>query len=222
MAIIQFLSNPSNAAEVIALVIALLTLTGKRAGYWSLFILYLAITIAVEITGFYYRTVLVKPNYPFYNFFMIAQVLFFAFLFYKYHESRTIRLLVVVVLAIFLVFFISEGAINHFKAYNKYSRQFLSLFVVLFSCTFYFSLLRSDSVRNPVSYPPFWIVTGLFFFYFGSVAMFALYEKVSKIKLSGSLSFYTLVMGCLSCILYGSWIIGFIWRRKQVPSSRRS
>ena len=81
MAITDFLTNPSNAAEVIALVTTLFTLLSKKAGYWSLFILYLVITISIEILGYYFRAILKQPNYQFYNFFMIIQVLFFTFLF---------------------------------------------------------------------------------------------------------------------------------------------
>jgi len=221
MAIIQFLSNPTNAAELIALVAALFILLNKKAGYWSFCIPYLLITILIEAAGYYFRVELKKPNYAFYNFFMIIQLLFFAFLFYKFHQSKKIKQWVPVFVITFILFFISEGIINSFASYNKYSRQFLSVFIVFFSCIFYFSILRDDTIKSPVKYPPFWIVTGLFFFYFGSIAMFAFYDKVSQIKLSGNLSFYTLVMGCLSCILYGSWIIGFICKKKQDLSFRQ-
>jgi hypothetical protein len=219
MAITDFLTNPTNAAEVIALIAALCTLTHRGSGYWSYFILYLSITIAIEILGYYFRAVLKQPNYPFYNFFMIFQALFFSYLFYMFQDSKKIRLWIPLAFGVFLVFFIVEGVMNSFSAYHKYSRQVLSVLVVSFCCIFYFSILKLDSVKNPLTYPPFWIATGLFFFYFGSAVMFAFYDTVSKIKLSGTLSFYTLVMGCLSCILYGSWIIGFICRRKQMLSS---
>lgn len=221
MAIIQFLSNPTTIAELIALVAALFILSNKKTGYWSFFIPYLLITILIESAGYYYRVELKKPNYPFYNFFMFAQLLFFAFLFYKFHQSKRIKQWVSILVIVFVLVFITEGIINSFASYNKYSRQFLSIFVVLFSCTFFFSILKDDTIKSPVRYPPFWIVTGLFFFYFGSIAMFAFFDKVSQIKLSGNISFYTLVMGCLSCILYGSWIIGFICMKKQGLSSRQ-
>jgi hypothetical protein len=216
MAITQFLTNPTNAAELIALGFALFSLRGKHSGYWRYFILYLLFLILLEGTGFYYRAILKEPNYPFYNFLMVVQSFYFSFLFYKFGSGREKRIWFFGCCLLFLVFFILEGAKNSFSEYNRYSRQFLSLLIVFFCCSFYFSILKSDSVKSPLSYPPFWIVTGLFFFYFGSAAMFALYDRVSQIKLSGNLSFYTLVMGCLSCILYGSWIIGFLCKRKQI------
>ncbi len=222
MAISNFLSNPSNIAEIIALIVALLTLSSKKAGYWRLFILYLAITIAVEAAGSYLHFVLEKQNYPLYDLFMIVQALFFAFLFYRFNPTERTKLAITLICGVFFACFMTEGIIKSFQAYNIYSRQLLAVFVIFLSCRFYFSVLKNDGIKSPVSYPPFWIVTGLFFYYFGSVAMFALYDRVSKIKLSGSLSFYTLVIGSLSCILYGSWIIGFVCRNKQVRSFRRS
>lgn len=219
MAIIDFLTNPTNAAEIITLVSSLCLVIRKRAGYWRLFILFLSITVLIEWTGFYYRTMLKQPNYPFYNFLMILQLLFYTLLFYKFFPVKQTRLILFLTVGIFLAFFIMEGVFNSFTVYNIYSRQVLSAFVVIFSCIFYFSILKRDDVVNPVQYPPFWVVTGLFFFYFGTITMFAFYPTISKIKFNGGVSFYNLVIGSLSCILYGSWIIAFLCHRKQTRIS---
>jgi hypothetical protein len=219
MALIDFLTNPTNAAEMISLVTSLCTVTRKQAGYWSLFSLFLIITLVIEGAGFYYRAILKQPNYPFYNFLMIVQVLFYSFLYNKFMPKRQTRFVLFMVAGLFLFFFISEGVSNSFTTYNTYSRQFLSAFIVIFSCIFYFSILKRDDIENPVKYPPFWVVTGLFFYYFGTITMFAFYPTVSKIKFNGGISFYTLVIGSLSCILYGSWIIAFLCHRKQIRIS---
>lgn len=221
MAISSFFSNPSNLAEAIALAVGLATLSYKKVAYWRLFLLYLFITICIELVGFYFRSVLKKPNYPVYNFFMILQSLFFAFIFCQFSQTRKVKFRIILMCAAFFGFFIVEGIVNSFEEYNQYSRQMLSVFVVLLCCMFYFSLLKNDSIKSLLSHAPFWIVTGLFFFYFGSVAIFAIYDRVSKIKESGSLYFYTLVIGSLSCLLYGCWIIGFVCINNQIRSSRR-
>jgi hypothetical protein len=218
MAITDFF-NTAVCAELAAFITALVVFAGRRYGYWSLFIAYLFITIAVEAAGFYTKTVLRAPNYPYYNFLMIVQVLFFSYLFFRFHPPKSVRILLLLMLGFFMIFFIGEGIGKSFAAYNKTSRQLLSGYTVLFCCIFYFSLIREETVRSPLGYAPFWIVTGLFFYYFGTIALFAFYDRVSQIKLAGTISFYNLVTGCLSCILYGSWIIGFICRKKQAPSS---
>lgn len=219
MAITNFLTNPITIAELLALSAACFFLSSKRAGYWRLFIVFCILVLAAELTGFYMRTVMVQPNHVVYNLLMLLQTAFFLYLLREFHAAEHWRKYIVFAGLGFLLLYISESVINEFAAYNKYSRQCLSLMIVLFSCTFYFKLLQNDEVKNPLSYPAFWIVTGLFFYYFGSIVMFAFFDYVSKIKLSGKLSFYTLVMGCLSFVLYGSWIIGFIWKKKQLQSS---
>jgi hypothetical protein len=219
MALINFF-NITVCVEIVAFMAALFFLHNKAASYWRLFILYLALTILTEFFGFYFHFRLEKPNYPLYNFLMIVQAAFFSFMFYKFHSSKKLGLWILIVFAAFLLFFIAEGIYNSFTAYHRYSRLFLSVMVVLFSCTFYFAMLKNDSLKTPLKYPPFWITTGLFFFYFGTAAMFAFYDKVSQIKLSGTISFYDLVMGSLNCIFYGSWIFGFICMKKQIQSSK--
>ena len=214
MAIIDFF-DIAVCAEIVSLLAALFLLRSKQKTYWILFIIFLIITLMVEGEG-YYLGELKKTNHAYYNFLMIVQVLFYSLLFFKFQESEKTKLWPLIALSIFIIFFTAEGLLVSFSKYNGYSRMLLSCIVVFLSCTFYFSLIKDDRIKTPLKHPPFWIVTGLFFYYFGSLPMFAFIKQVSQIKLGGNISFYTLVMGCLSCILYGSWIIGFICRKKQV------
>lgn len=218
MAITDFLTNPTTLAELAALLVALFFLLTKKAGYWQLFAMYAAVLLGVEFAGYYMRTVMVQPNHVLYNLLMLLQAAFFLYLLYRFHESEYWRQYIVVAAVAFMLLYMSESVVQLFAAYNKYSRQFMALLIVLFSCTFYFTLLKNDRVKSPLSYPDFWIVTGLFVYYFGTFVIFVFYNEVSKIKLAGNLSFYTLVMGSLSFILYGSWITGFIWKKKQLQS----
>lgn len=219
MAINDFLTNPTTLAELAAFVTALVFPVTDKAGYWRLFTLYCAVLLLAEFTGFYMRTVLVQPNHVLYNLLMLLQAAFFLYLLHRFHQSAVVRKYISMAAIAFMLLYTTEAVVYEFGAYNKYSRQFLALMVVLFSCTFYFTLLKNDRVKSPLTYPDFWIVTGLFVYYFGTFVIFVFFDDVSKIKLTGNLSFYTLVIGSLSFILYGSWIIGFIWKKKQLRSS---
>jgi hypothetical protein len=214
MAISSFF-NVSVCAELVTLATALVTISNRRFGYYKAFTPYLIIILLTEFAGYYYKEVLHKPNYPFYNGLMLVQVLFFSFLFYQFLQSARSRVFILTCIILFLFFYLYETIRNDLSAYNKISRVSLSAIMVFLSCLFYFAIIRQEGVNNPLQYPPFWIVTGLFIYYFGSVTMFAFYDRVSQIKLAGTLSFYNVVMGCLSSILYGSWINSFICRRKQ-------
>ena len=105
MAINNFLTNPTNIAEIFALGVALCTAKGTRGTYWSLFSLFLLVTLSIESLGYYYRVVLVKPNYLFYNLFMVIQMAFFSILFYKFNLTKSAKVYTVLIFAMFIVFF---------------------------------------------------------------------------------------------------------------------
>jgi hypothetical protein len=222
MALIHFISNPTSLAELIAFVFSIIFLIGRQNGFWRLFIIYLFLTLFAEGVGYFMHFELQKPNYIVYNIFMIIQSAFFCYLFISFFNLRKFKLLSIICLLIFLSIYLTESIINHFGSYNKVSREYLSINVVLLSCIYYLQLLRENDIQNPASYGSFWIVTGLFFFYFGTIVMFSLYSFVARIKLSGDLSFYNIVLGTLSAIQYGAWITGFICKKKHIQSSSQS
>lgn len=211
--------NPTVCAEILAFFTALFALHNKGNTYWRLFMIYLLLVIVLEAVGFS-LAINKKINYPVYNLLILVQALFFSFLFYQFNTSKKIRQWLMLLLFLFICFFIFEGLGSSFLAYNKSSRQIFSFYIVLFCCIYYFSILQNDEIIHPLKHPPFWIITGLFFFYFGSAAMFAFFDKASKSKQSGDVAFYYIIMGYLSCILYGSWIIGFICRKIQTQPFR--
>jgi len=204
--------------ELLAFLVALLLLSSRRNAYWRMFIVYLAIVIVVEYIGYTYK-IERKRNYAPYHFLMLCQGAFFSFLFYKFNVLKRGNGWLTAIAITFFIFFALEWIMAPPGSYFGYSRQYLSFMEVLFCCVFYFSVLKDDAVHAPLTYPPFWIVTGLFFYYFGSAVMFAFIAQVSKIKFAGNIGFYDLVMGTLSIILYGSWIVGFIYQRKWKISS---
>jgi hypothetical protein len=207
--------NTAVCMEILALIAAIVCLTSKRSGYWALFLAFLLITLSIEGFGYYYKVILKLPNYIFYNMLMLIQVVFFSFLFNRFSKKNYNKILLAIGLIAFITLFIIEGLKSSFDTYNKMSRISLSYHVVFFSCLFYFNLLRDDSISSPLRHPPFWIITGLFFYYFGTAIIFSFFSTVAKIKLGGNISFYNLIMGTLSFILYSTWVIAFIWKKKQ-------
>ena len=224
MAVTEFLKDPITIVEVTALVMSLFTLASKKAGYWSLFIFYLIITVTAETIGYYFHEIQ-QSNYSVYHVFNLIQIFFFSFFFYRFQKNEEVKYWLFIGIEIFILGFMIEGMFLSFTKnktafvsnYNLYSRMFLSVFVTFFCCNFYFSIIKDNTILRPVKYAPFWIITGLFFYYFGSLPLFAFYKFVAPIKLKSLVPpyFWTLVMGTLSVILYGSWIIGFICKKRQ-------
>lgn len=208
--------NTTVCAEVLAFIASLVFLKGNQPLLWRLFPFFLLLVLCVEAAGTYFQWHNMNDwNHYTYNFFMPLQAAFYFLLFYKFMTPGMLRKAVAAAAVAFAAAYILETALSPFQQYRMQSRIFLSCIVVVLSCIFYFTLIRADGITNPLRHPPFWIVTGLFFFYFGSLPMFAMYQKVSELRVAGNLSFYDLVMGCLCIIFYGSWITGFIWAKKQ-------
>jgi hypothetical protein len=225
MAITDFLFNPTTITELVALIAAMLLLPAKNKYYPGAFLYYLVFVLVIEISGFYFRSLKI-PNAYLYNILNLVQALFFTWIFMLYRRQQKAVKEARIIAAVLLTAFAAETLYRLLNLpvqehYNKYFRILLAVVVVSFSLVFYARLLREDTIINPLTLGRFWIVTGLFCFYLCSTPMSSLEEQVAKIKLSGNLTFYTLVMGCINVVLYGSWVIAFICLRKK-PSSKRS
>lgn len=221
MALTEFLFNPTTLMELSAVTAAFLLL--PRQGYPGAFLYYLLLVLLIEALGFFFRTQLQMPNAYLYNVLNLVQSFFFFWLFIAFTPPSKGKAVLRWLPAFFATWFCIETlarvvTMTVSDHYNKYFRILLAIMVVTMSLRFYFALLREDSIRNPLAESRFWIVTGLFFFYLCSTPISSLEEQVAKIKLSGNLSFYTLVMGCINVVLYGSWIIAFLCLRKEQSS----
>jgi len=210
--------NPILISETIACILAIIV--GNRDTR-RLFLPYLLLTISLKFAGFYSGKSPSEPNMIFFNINILLQAIFCTLLFCIFYPSQWMRRVAIGSFIVFLVFFLVEITRTPISAYNLHSRQLLSFEVVLLCCLFYFSLIRNDSVLDPLSFPPFWIVTGLFFYYFGSMGLFAFRDSVAQLRLSNNISIYTLVIAAFNLILYGNWIIGFVCMKRQHPPSRQ-
>jgi len=214
------LFNPAVCAEIVALLAGLWLLRKEHTRAWRPFIYFLLFTVLIEVSGFALRIRSIR-NIPLYSLLMLVQAGFFGWVFHSFLTGKKARVVLYGCLSLFLLLFIWQLATVPITTYYRNARLGLSAAVVICSSLFYLQLLRSDSIDSPLRFPPFWIITGLFFYYFGTASLFAFYEKVAQIRLSGNTGFFTLVTGGLSCVLYGSWIIGFIWKNRN-PLSRPS
>lgn len=212
--IIEKFFNIPVCAEIIALLAACSLVAGKRHTYWRLFPLYLGAVLTAEWLGFSLKQQQ-QSSYLVYNILWIIQAIFFSYIFYRFHQSKFGKQQVLLIVGIFFTFYLSEAANESFVGLFIFSRQFLSIMIIFFSVVFYFSILKNDLTSAPLKFPPFWIVTGLFFFYLGSAIMFTIPVSLRRGILVANMSLYDVVMGFFNCVLYGSWIIAFLWKRQM-------
>jgi len=223
MAIKHFLLNPTTILEMAAFTAAFLFLPWRNRLYPGAFVYYLGFVLLIEMAGFYFSSQKI-PNSYLYNLLIVVQVFFFSWLFNRYQHDKKMKKIIINIVPLFLLVTVVETCYRLFNLpftehYNKYSKLMLVIMVLTYSFSFFVGLLKDDGLKDPLRSGKFWIVAGLFMFYLSSTPMTSFDEQVSKIKLLGNITFYTLVMGLINLILYGSWIIAFICLRKTTSSN---
>ncbi|RYY83991.1 MAG: hypothetical protein EOO15_20295 [Chitinophagaceae bacterium] len=190
------------------------------AAGWRPFIFYLAFVLVVEGFGAAmqaaWRQEHQENNYSYYNALIAVQAVFFTWLFGRIfqHQQRS-RLITRIVLGCFLVVFATEALSYPFKTYYVFSRILLAAALLFACCSYFLDLLRSNTTTSPLRVPYFWIVTGLFFFYLGTVPFVAFRKQIAAYRSAHPQSQIILILTGASVVLYTCWIIAFLCKKKE-------
>lgn len=202
--------------EFLCFSIAFFCLFNERNPYWKVFIAYMFITFGVETTGLLLRNNGL-PNWPLYAGYMVVECLmvssFFYYLFKKYNHKAS---LLYGWLILFFIVFFTEMALSNFKGYPYKTASFSAIAFVIASLYSYLLILRDDNFKELSTYPAFWIINGMLFFYFGSTACNIFFEYLhSHSSTHTNLSPTYIIFAILNVILYGCWSYAFICRFRQ-------
>jgi len=204
-------------AELICFLISLFCLFKDGNPIWRSFILYMFIVYTVETGGIFLRE-LNKMNFHLYTVFLIIECTMMSVFFFHLYSKYKTRLAIVFYawIAIFMVFFTAELATNRFKVFPFRTAELMSVVFVIASCYFYLIIIRDEKFRRLSTYPPFWMVNGILFFYFGGTACNIFYDYLSHEKLSlPSMSIRYITFNILNVLLYSCWSYAFICRYLQ-------
>lgn len=214
--------NLNNYVELIALLVALIFYKDLlRHSIFIYFIPFLVVTSIVEISALYKDRPLKNIMY---NYFLICQFLFYAFIFYKTLRFPNLKKIVTISFIVFILFFIYNAIWGDgLYVYQSYTSVLASFFIVIFICMFFYeTILPQNSHAKLFTNPFFWIAVGLLFSKLGSVIIFAMFRFLGSIDLQnkGVVVFQTIIKS-LNVILYGSFSIAFILCRnnKKISSS---
>lgn len=214
----------NTAAEAFCFVVSLICLYRDKEPAWRLFILFLLVTVVVEVCGIYVRTELHLPNFMIYNVFLLVECLVQSYFFYYLYKTyRSTRRLFTGWLIIFAFFYFTELVKSHFGAYVSASSTTMSVGLILASVYFYYLLLKEEKSRQLVTYAPFWWVNGTICFYFAGIACNLFFSYLVQDRTPGiGHSARYIVFSILNIILYLSWSYAFICRYRQRISSSSS
>jgi hypothetical protein len=196
--------------EFIAAILATIHFKKYENSTERYFLYFLWYTFLVEIAGAIIAYVFLVKNFWLYNAFTITSFLFY---FYWYHTILEKKVFKRTVL-IFTILFLGVGTVSLFYQswleYHKYTLIAGAIFVLILTLFHFYQLLNSDEVLIVKYKLSFWISTALLLFYMGIIPLFTLSEYIDIRGLS-----YILILVGLNVILYGCYIIGFLWTKKK-------
>lgn len=206
----------NTVTELICLLISVICLYKDKNVYWRSFMLYLLMVCIVETVGISLRLEH-KPNYALYTWFLVIECTmiscFFYHLYKKYHHKPS---QLYSWLGLFILVFLLELFTNHFSNFAYKTAAFMSVVFVIASLYYYVLILKDEHFRKLETYPPFWIVNGVLFFYFGSTACNVFFDYLLQEKArSLSLSTRYVTFNILNVLLYSCWSYAFICRYRQ-------
>lgn len=207
----------NTTAEIICFLIALFCLSGDKSAVWKSFIGYLFLVCLTETIGVYLRIQHMR-NYLVYSIFLLFECmmisLFFYYIYKRYHHK--LRMLYGWI-CLFLLVYLAEMLSLHFKSFPSLTATFMSAVFVVASLYFYLLIIKDEKFRQLGTYPPFWIVNGILFFYFGSTACNVFYDYLVNHEkgISPNLSIRYIIFNLLNILLYACWSYAFICRYYQ-------
>lgn len=182
-------------------------------GYFRWFMI---VTVLAECTGFTLRTVYHQPNHWVYNIFLFVEIFFTGWILYKCCKDYFPVLKVIIpCLTVSLCLYVYESIRSGFTAYSTLSNDVLTVMTILVCCLYYYYFLKKEEFVNIYQHYPFWVVTGLFFFYLGTSACNIFFDYLAIINSTQNKPIRYLTFVVLNFILYSCWSYSFLCRYRQ-------
>ena len=207
--------------EIVCLSFALF-LIRRFTGFWLYLLLYLIITVITELGGYAWVFVLNhQSNHWIYTAYLPLSTFLISAVLHQLTSSVKLRSLIISGYVLFFIGYLYEVTRTSFTSYPRYSNLFISLVIALVCLVWYYQLLKDEKYVQLISYPPFWIVSGLFLFYFGSTACNLFFTYLVDINKGINKPVRGMIFTVLNFIFYGCWAFAILcrYRRKISYSS---
>lgn len=197
--------------------IAAIFLINKKKTIWRLFIPFLFLTIVAETFGWYSHYVLVKNNNWVFNILMILNISFSIWLFQKADLFKPFKKKLKWASGIFLIFAIGNVFVfQGFWNYDFYTEVLGDIFLAIIACCFFYLLLKEEAFRDIFTYEYFWLSNGLLFSSLCNIILYLFLDSLRAFYKQTNINVYSYINDVLNILLYGSLIISFICRRRNL------
>lgn len=196
--------------ELVTAVVAAVLFKKYRASKEKYFLYFLWFTLLFEIIGAVMRYVFEWKTLWYYNFYILISFLFYYYWYYTIIQSKSIKNIVLIFSVLFLGVALYNLFFQSWFEYHQYT--FIAGALLTLGCTIFhfWQLLHSDEILEVKYKLSFWISTGLLLFNIGMVPFMLLSHHLNFTGNS-----YYLILITLNVILYGCYIIGFLWTKEK-------
>ncbi|PZP51463.1 MAG: hypothetical protein DI598_03170 [Pseudopedobacter saltans] len=197
--------------ELISICFAIFFIGNKR-GWIFIFIPYLLLTVTVELIGYVLDNIYLKSNHFIFN---LYYPFFAGFNFWVLHHCINLIkkisgwiwfMLVTIDVLVYLIEFI----VNKFTSFVQHTNIVTMLLLTIICCYYYYILLKQDKYFSLAKYYPFWLVSGIFIFCFGSTMCSIFYIQLMQIKHKYNIPIRIILYFIFNIFLYGFWSYSFV------------
>ncbi|SJZ63600.1 hypothetical protein [Sediminibacterium ginsengisoli] len=209
--------------EIICLLFAFVCLTNQKAGFWQWFRWFLLFTVLVEISGGILRKSLHYDNHWLYNLYLPIETIFKGLVLYRLCRNYfNVKVWLIAAFASFSAIYLYESFTSGFREYSMIANNITSVSFIVISCLFFYYFLQKEEYVNIYMHPPFWVVAGLFLFYFGSTSCNIFYTYLADINARQNIPVRYFIFVVLNFIFYSCWSYSFLCKYRQTTSSSLS
>lgn len=190
-----------------------------RHSYWRWFPVYLSIVFATEMIAKYFA--LVRHNVPLniavYRFFGLPfEFLFLFWLFHQYFRGGPARKWPLIAAATYLLALLVDlcyiSGTRHF--FDSFSYTIGNILLLILLLRFFLQFSNSDEILEYKTAMMFWVSLGLIIFYLGSLPFYGLRNTLND-QYRSLFYEYWRIQYLLGYLMYGFFIIAFIWGRPK-------
>lgn len=197
-----------------------------RRSYWGWFPIYLGVIFLIETTAEYLAFACgnVAANIAIYRFFGIPfEFLFLYWLFYRYFKTIHARRWALAVMYIYIVaWLIDLTLVGKMKLFlDSFSYTIGNILLLILLLHYFIGFSRSDDLLYYKTDRMFWVCLGLMIFYLGSLPFHGL-RTTLNLKYPGLFIAYWQIQFVLNYLMYGLFIISFVWGKPESSNASRS
>lgn len=177
--------------------------------YVNTFILYILLTITVEVIGWWY-SLHQKNNLIFYNFYAVINFTYLIYLLRSFLiNKKMVNMLGWISMVYPLLAFVNIVLIQGLHNFNTYTFIIGCTLIVMASIFYFYERIKYPGPNSLLQDPTFWVSTGLLFYYTCSLPLSGILNTISNMPFYVYKTIY-LINVVINSILYLLFSISFI------------